>query len=275
MTRKLMCVFAHPDDESLGMGGTLAKYAAEGIEIALVTATRGERGWGGRPEAYPGAEALGRVREQELRCAAETLGIGDLTFLGIMDGEVDQAEPGEIISRIAKEICRFQPQVVVTFGPDGAYGHPDHIAISQFTSAAVTAAAAGGAPGLLPAHAVLTHAVPSVHQVQKLYYMVDSLELVELVKQVMGGIAFQVDGKMRYHVGWEEWMITTRIDATAYWEAAWRAIQCHTSQLVGMAALHQLTSDQHRQAWGTGNFYRVFSLVNGGRKVEEDLFEGL
>jgi LmbE family N-acetylglucosaminyl deacetylase len=265
MSKRLMCVFAHPDDESLGMGGTLAKYAAEGAELALVTATRGERGWGGRREENPGPQALGRIREAELRCTAEVLGIKDLTFLGYMDGEVDKAAPAEIVERIAREIRRFKPQVVVTFGPDGAYGHPDHIAISQFTSAAVVMAANASQAGLQDL---------SPHTVLKLYYMADSLELVELVKQVLGGIQFTVDGKLRQHVGWLDWMITTRIDASAYWQTAWQAIQCHTTQLVGMSGLSQMTPEQHCMAWGTGTFYRAFSLVNGGRRGEKDLFEG-
>jgi len=276
-----MCVFAHPDDESLGMGGTLAKYAAEGVELALVTATRGERGWGGRQDNYPGAQALGRIREAELRCAAEVLGIKDLTFLGYMDGEVDKAAPAEIVLHIAREIRRFKPQVVVTFGPDGAYGHPDHIAISQFTSAAVVMAA--NAAPMYPS-AVLSHGHTSSdvpigdappHTVLKLYFMEDTLELVDLVKQVLGGIEFTVDGKLRQHVGWLEWMITTRIDASAHWQSGWQAIQCHTTQLVGMSGLHQLTPEQHRIAWGTGTFYRAFSLVNGGRGIEDDLFDGI
>lgn len=259
MKKKLMCVFAHPDDESLAMGGTLAKYAAEGVEICLVTATRGQRGWGGRKTDYPGAERLGEMREAELRCAAQRLGVKEVVFLGYMDGEVDHCVPGEIIRKIAAEIERFQPQVVVTFGPEGAYGHPDHIAVSQFTAAAVVRAAAED-----PAH-----------QVAKLYYTVDSLELVKLIEEVMGGIHFAVDGQMREHTGWKDWMITTRVDASAYWQTAWEAIQCHATQLAGMAGLRKMTPEQHQMAWGKGNFYRQFSLVNGGRKVEEDIFEGI
>ncbi len=259
MKKKLMCVFAHPDDESLGMGGTLAKYAAEGVEICLVTATRGQKGWAGRQQDYPGAEKLGEMREAELRCAAQRLGVKEVVLLDYMDGAVDQCVPGEIIGKIAAEIRRFQPQVVVTFGPEGAYGHPDHIAVSQFTAAAVVRAAAED-----PAH-----------QVAKLYYTVDSLELVKLVEEVMGGIPFEVDGKMREHTGWKDWMISTRVDASQYWQTAWEAIQCHSTQLAGMAGLLKMTPEQHRLAWGNGNFYRQFSLVNSGRKVEEDLFEGI
>jgi LmbE family N-acetylglucosaminyl deacetylase len=85
-----------------------------------------------------------------------------------------------------------------------------------------------------------------------------------------------VDGVMREHVGWQEWMITTRIDATRYWETAWKAVQCHSSQLVGMmSALNQMTPEIHQRVWGKGTFYRAFSRVNGGRQVEQDLFEGI
>ena len=148
MTEKLLCVLAHPDDESLGNGGVLAKYAAEGVETYLVTATRGERGWLGNSKEYPGPEALGRVREAELYAAAEVLGIRRVEFLDYLDGDLDQAQPAEVIARIAEHVRQIKPQVVITFGPDGGYGHPDHIAISQFTSAAVFAAANPGAPSL-------------------------------------------------------------------------------------------------------------------------------
>ena len=70
---KLLCVLAHPDDESLGLGGALAKYAAEGVETYLITATRGEHGWWGEAEDYPGPIGLGQIREAELRAAAEVL----------------------------------------------------------------------------------------------------------------------------------------------------------------------------------------------------------
>ncbi|MEJ2082998.1 MAG: PIG-L family deacetylase, partial [Acidobacteriota bacterium] len=134
---RLMCVLAHPDDESLGMGGTLAKYAAEGVETFLVTATRGERGRYGDLPDRPSLEEVGVIREGELRAAARVLGIREVSLLGYLDGDLDQMSPEEVIRRIAYEIRRLRPHVVVTFGPDGAYGHPDHIAISQFTTAAL------------------------------------------------------------------------------------------------------------------------------------------
>lgn len=260
---KLMAIFAHPDDESLGLGGTLAKYAAEGVETYLVCATRGERGWTGEEKDNPGHAALGRLREAELRAAAEILGLRDVQFLDYIDGDLDQASPVEAISRIAGHLRRVRPQVVITFGPEGGYGHPDHIAICQFTHAAIMRAADATFPNPQPAHTV-----------SKLYYVVDSRDFVSFVETVFGPITIDVDGETRRHPGWEEWSLTTRIDATAHWRTALAAVLCHRSQ-VGQYGLDRLTDDQHRRAWGRGTFYRALSFVNGGRTVETDLFEGL
>jgi LmbE family N-acetylglucosaminyl deacetylase len=136
-----MCVLAHPDDESLGTGGALAKSAAEGVETYLVTATRGERGRFGDGTESPGPEIVGRTREAELRAAAEQLGIREVRFLDYVDGELDRVDSAEAIGRIVTHLRRVRPQVVITFGPDGAYGHPDHIAIGQLTAAAIACAA--------------------------------------------------------------------------------------------------------------------------------------
>jgi LmbE family N-acetylglucosaminyl deacetylase len=139
---KLLAVFAHPDDESMGLGGTLAKYSAEGVETYLVTATRGERGWFGSEETNPGFERLGEIRTQELEAAGKVLGLKEINFLNYIDGDLDQADPMEAIGRIVTHIRRIKPQVIVTFAHDGNYGHPDHIAISQFTNAGIVCAAA-------------------------------------------------------------------------------------------------------------------------------------
>lgn len=266
-TLKLLCVLAHPDDESLGTGGILAKYSAEGVETYLLTATRGERGWTGKPEDNPGLEALGRIREAELRAAAAILGLREVTFLDYLDGDVDQADPAEAIQRIATHIRRVRPQVVVTFSPDGYYGHPDHIATAQFATAALICAADAS-------YACPGHEIP--HRVAKLYYTLDSKETMTLIQTYVGRFAMTVDGVERGHVGWEEWAITTRIDATAYWRTVWQAAQCHQSQMAGL--YEQLTGAPeaaHRQWWGEQTFYRAYSLVNGGREVEDDLFAGL
>ena len=267
MTKKLLVSFAHPDDESMGMGGTLAKYTAQGVDVYCLCATRGERGWFGPEEQNPGLKALGQIRTKELESAVSELGMTGLDFLGYLDGEVDQADPQEIIGKIVTHIRSIRPQVVVTFPPDGNYGHPDHIAIGQFTSAAVLCAADSSYqdPERLPSHCVL-----------KLYYMVDSENFVNLIASFMGDMTFPVDDQMRGEIAWKEWMVTTRIDMVEYCDAAWRAIQCHQSQLPSLGPLAEMHEDAAKAVLAMqGSFYRALSLVNGGRHVETDLFEGI
>jgi LmbE family N-acetylglucosaminyl deacetylase len=267
MTLKLLVVFAHPDDESMGMGGTLAKCAAQGVETYLVCASRGERGWFGPEEQNPGLDALGKIRERELIAAVQELGMKELHFLDYIDGDVDQEHHNEIIAKIVTHIRRIQPQVIVTFPPDGNYGHPDHIAIGQFTSAAILCAADSNYKD--------SENLPS-HRVSKYYYVVDSENFVNLIAPFMGDMTFPVDDQIRGEVAWKEWMVTTRVEMADYCHTAWRAIQCHQSQLPTLGKLAEMHEDAAVAVLAMqGTFYRAFSLVNGGRKVETDLFEGI
>jgi LmbE family N-acetylglucosaminyl deacetylase len=263
---KLMCVLAHPDDESLGNGGVLAKYAAEGVETYLVTATRGERGWFGDEAEYPGLEALGKIREAELLAAVGVLGIHRVEFLDYLDGELDQAHPAEVIAKIVGHLRRVQPQVVITFGPDGGYGHPDHIAICQFTTAAIVEAASA---------ASLYHRDLAPYAVSKLYYMAPPQQLAGAYQSVFGDLVMHVDGVERRGVGWPAWAITTRIDTRDYRQTVWEAILCHQSQLAVYRQLEHASQDSQKELWDAHTYYRAFSLMNGGRIVEDDLFEGL
>jgi len=264
-----MGVLAHPDDESLGIGGALAKYAAEGVECHLLTATRGERGRYRDGTSHPGPEALGRIREAELRAAAAVLGVRDVRFLDYLDGELDRADAREAIGRIAQALRRVRPDAVITFPPDGGYGHPDHIAICQFATAAIVAAADGS---YAPAEA--TERLAS-HRVSKLYYFASTPGKWEAYQTAFKKLTSTVDGVLRQASPWPEWEITTRVDTSAHWPTVWKAVQCHESQIVGYAGLATLPAEQHRALWGSQEFYRAMSLVNGGRARETDLFEGL
>jgi LmbE family N-acetylglucosaminyl deacetylase len=267
MDLKLLAVFAHPDDESMGMGATLAKYSAEGVETHLVCASRGERGWFGPEEQNPGLEKLGQLRTTELENAVRELGMKSLNFLGYIDGDVDAADHAEAIGKIVTHIRRIKPQVVVTFPHDGNYGHPDHIAIGQFTTAAIVCAADSTYKDAenLPAH-----------RVSKLYYMVDGEGFVNLISPFMEDMSFPVDDQVRGESPWKEWMITTRIEMSQHCSTAWRAIHCHQSQLATLGALAEMHEDAAASVLSMqGTFYRAFSLVNGGRKIETDFFEGL
>ena len=263
---RLMCILAHPDDESLGTGGILARYAAEGVATFLVTATRGERGWQGNAAAYPGSHALGRMRETELRAAAQVLGLREVVFLDYQDGELDRANPTEAIGQLVAHVRRVRPDVVVTFDPSGVYGHPDHIAISQFATAANVASAdpSYAGPPALP-----------TQRVAKLYYLAPSRNLLVAYQEAFGDLVMPVDGTERRAAGWDTWAITTRVDTTAYWQQVWQAVSCHRTQLPTYQMLRGLPDEHHHHLWGTQTFYRAFSLVNGGRTIERDLFEGL
>ena len=141
---RLMCLSAHPDDESLGFGGTIARYASEGVEISLLVGTRGERGrFGDGSEPHPGPEALGEIREAETRAAARVLGVEHVRFLDYVDAELDRAPPREAAERVASVLRELRPEVVLTFDPFGGYGHPDHIAIAQYATAGIVLAASG------------------------------------------------------------------------------------------------------------------------------------
>jgi len=268
-----MAVLAHPDDESLGVGGTLAKYASEGVDVFLLTATRGESGrfHGHRPDEpqHPGPVALAKIREAELRAAAAVLGVREVSLLDYSDRHLDQANPRRAIADIAGHLRRVRPDVVITFGSDGAYGHPDHIAISQFTTAAIVAAAdlSFAGDGVEPEG--------TSHTVSKLYYIAWPASTWNAYQTAVGKLFSTVDGVERLVGAWPDWAITTAIDARRFWPTVWRAVSCHESQVAGYARLKDLPPDLHEALWGRQSFYRAFSLVNGGRTRETDFFEGI
>jgi hypothetical protein len=105
--------------------------------------------------------------------------------------------------------------------------------------------------------------------------MVDSMDVVEAAIEAFGGISMEVDGVVRNHTGWQAWAITTRLDNTGYLEKVRDAIHCHKSQLPGYGPIGEWSAQELSRVFGTGHFYRTYSLVNGGREVETDLFEGL
>jgi LmbE family N-acetylglucosaminyl deacetylase len=172
------------------------------------------------------------------------------------------------VALVAGHIRRARPQVVVTFPADGAYGHPDHVAISQIASAAVVASAdAAFQQGLAGEH--------PPHAISKLYYIAVPRVEWEIYQRVFKKLTSMVDGVEREAVPWQDWSITTIVDTSAHWERVWKAVECHQSQMASYAGLADLSPETHKTLWGRQHFYRALSLVNGGRKRESDLFEGL
>jgi LmbE family N-acetylglucosaminyl deacetylase len=135
---RLAAVFPHPDDESFAAGGTLAACAARGAEVAVVSATRGEGGRDRRGRVASG-DALGRLRSAELEEACRVLGVMSPCFLELGDGSL-ASQHSEGVKRLTQALERLAPHVVITFGPDGGYGHRDHVALSAMCSQAVKGA---------------------------------------------------------------------------------------------------------------------------------------
>ena len=172
--------------------------------------------------------------------------------------------------RIAAHLRRVQPQVVLTFGPEGAYGHPDHIAISQFTTAAIVCAA--DSQYQIPEPPAST-AAP--HRVSKLYYTAWRQDKWAAYQTALKKLTVKLDGQERQATPWPDWAVTTLIDTSEFTSVVWKAVCCHQSQMSIYSRLAELPEEHHRALWGSQEFYRALSVVNGGRRTETDLFEGL
>jgi LmbE family N-acetylglucosaminyl deacetylase len=143
----VLTVWAHPDDETYLSGGLMAAVGAAGGRVVNVTATLGEHGTPD-PAAFP-PERLARIRARELSAALATLGVADAVVLDFEDGTLDAVDPTVGTRSIMQLLERFEPDVVISFGPDGMTGHPDHVAVGSWTERAVSAWP--GDPALLQA----------------------------------------------------------------------------------------------------------------------------
>lgn len=157
----LLVVMAHPDDESMGCGGLILRHTRAGINAQLICATYGEAGWTGKP---PGAKRgdLPEIRAAELEKAAQALGLSHVELWDYPDGSVAVSDQQEITHRIWEQISKVRPRAVVGWGPDGGYGHPDHIAIGSCTDTAVGAMAEGDRPALY--HLAIDHQVSEFYR---------------------------------------------------------------------------------------------------------------
>lgn len=226
-----MLVHAHPDDESLATGGTIARYAAEGAEVVVVTCTLGEEGevigdrWS--QLAVDHADQLGGYRIFELATALLHLGVDGPNFLGgaghwrdsgmagtdpLHPRAFAQADFGEAVDTLVELIEKHRPQVVVTYDPFGGYGHPDHIQAHLVTTAAVAAAQ---------------------WRVAKLYWAVLSASALEPARAAMrslppGTALSPIDTVVAY----PDEQITAAIDVSAHREAKVAAVRAHATQVL-------------------------------------------
>ncbi|MFF0781396.1 N-acetyl-1-D-myo-inositol-2-amino-2-deoxy-alpha-D-glucopyranoside deacetylase [Streptomyces sp. NPDC003720] len=274
--RRLLLVHAHPDDESINNGATMARYAAEGAHVTLVTCTLGERGEVIPPELrHLSGAALGAHRRGELAAALRELGVTDFRLLGGagrygdsgMMGIPDNEDPGcfwqadldTAAGSLVEVILEVRPQVLVTYDDDGGYGHPDHIQAHRVAMRAVELAAEQG------------------HRIQKVYWnrvprsvaeaafarLQDELPALPFAK---GASLADVPGVV------DDERITTAVDGSAHAPAKAAAMRAHATQ-IEVAEPYFALSNELAQPLFTTEYYE---LVRGTAEPgETDLFAGV
>ena len=239
---KILAVLAHPDDESYGMGGTLALYAARGVEVYLLCATGGEVGTVD-PKYLLVHKTIAELRQSELRCAAEKLGLKGVFFLGYRDSGMRGTEHNnhpdahiarpveEVAARIARYLRELRPDAVITFDPQGVYGHPDHIHVHNAT---VLACERSGDPTFCPE-------CGEPFQVRALYFHILSRGLLKLAIRVMPLFGQDPRRSGRNHnidltaMVANDYPTHVRLDISSVRRAKDAALACHESQGGGRA----------------------------------------
>jgi N-acetyl-1-D-myo-inositol-2-amino-2-deoxy-alpha-D-glucopyranoside deacetylase len=278
MKPSLLAVFAHPDDEAFGTGGTLATYAAQGIQVTLVSATRGEAGEIADPTLAK-LETLGKVREHELRCASQVLGIEEPIFLDYRDsgmaGTPENEHPQafiqipaeEVVGRLVGIIRRIQPQVVITFEPNGGYGHPDHIAIHRHTVEAFRAAA--------DPTRFIEQGVP--WQAHRLFYTAIPRSFFQEMRQRLEALGVDTSEFERFEqagAGWPDEDVHVRLDVGAQIDVKWAAMQCHRTQFGPDSIFRRLPEDMGKQIMSCEHFALAWP-EDVPEQGLADLFDGL
>jgi LmbE family N-acetylglucosaminyl deacetylase len=247
MSGGILLIFAHPDDESFITAGTACRYGDAGVRVALVCATLGQAGKLGEPPVAT-REELPAVRESELREACDILGIDIVDLLGCQDRELAAAPPDMMRERLVHAIRKERPDVVITFDPNGANVHPDHVAISRFASDAITAAAD---PRWIPE-------AGAAHRVRRVLWTLNAA--------TAWGSARPED--VTTHPG-----VDFIMDVGPWRDRKARALRAHRSQHVGIERIwfapahsaERLSTELFRLAWGAAPTARP----------ARDLFEGM
>lgn len=254
----LLLSFAHPDDESFGCAGVMAAASERGLAVTLISATRGEAGKTGIPELDT-PEILGAVREQELRAAAAAVGAVDVRFLDYRDsgmaGTPENDDPrafwkateADVVDRLTVHLRAVRPETVLTFGPDGIYGHPDHLMIHRTTVAAVHAAAD---PTCLPA-------VGAPWRTRALYFNAVPRERMQAMIDRPDGPLQDLAPGQREKLGTPIAEITTVVDISPYAEAKTRALTAHRTQTGDGGPLAGMPDEQRELMLSREQFVRV------------------
>jgi N-acetyl-1-D-myo-inositol-2-amino-2-deoxy-alpha-D-glucopyranoside deacetylase len=291
-SRRLLLVHAHPDDETIGTGATMARYVSEGVLVALVTCTLGEEG----EVLVPGLEhlaadqedGLGQHRIGELAAAMEALRVADFRFLGgsgrwrdsgMMGTPANddprcfwRADLDEAVRELVAVVRELRPQVVVTYDENGGYGHPDHIQAHRVTVAAFDAA---GDPGYAPE-------LGEPWQAAKLYWTAIPRSVlqsaIEQLRAAGHGDFFAVERAEDLPFGVPDEVITTEVDAADHLEAKLAAMRAHRTQIAVDGPFFALSNNIGQRAFGVEHFVLARGErgpAHGPQGWEDDLFGGV
>ncbi len=291
-SRRLLLVHAHPDDESIGTGATMALYAAQNALVTLVTCTLGEEGEVVVDElghlASTREDKLGQHRVEELAAACEALGVGDHRYLGgpgrwrdsgMMGTPTNddprclwQADLDEAVLELVRILREVRPQVVISYDENGGYGHPDHIRAHQI---AVGGFEAAGDPAYAPE-------VGEPWQAAKLYYTAMPKSVIQRgidhFREAGGDSGFFADLESADDVPFavDDELVTTEIDATDFLPAKVAALRAHRTQISVDGPFFALADNEGQQAFGV-EYYRLVrgDAAPGPNGRESDLFAGL
>jgi LmbE family N-acetylglucosaminyl deacetylase len=248
----LLAIFAHPEDESFGPAGTLAKYVNEGVQVSLAMATRESAPSLFEPKSSPLEEIAAQARDRV--CSCRTSGVRRICVLDSRPGELAKLEPQLVEGQLVRLIREIQPQVIVTFGPEGLlHGDDDHQVISRAATAAFRDA---GDAMKFEQH---FHEGLGAFAPQKLYYCVLPQSLVS--RWGMNGLSAVPDER-----------VTTILDVAPYSEAMAKALYCQRSHVLD--SIRWLTEDRRVQ-WDAEYYTLVESRLNKKPRHEKDLFAGL
>ncbi|MEV0257383.1 N-acetyl-1-D-myo-inositol-2-amino-2-deoxy-alpha-D-glucopyranoside deacetylase [Streptomyces sp. NPDC050732] len=288
--RRLLLVHAHPDDESITTGATMAKYAAEGAHVTLVTCTLGEEG-----EVIPAElahlaadreDSLGAHRIGELAAAMKEVGVTDHRFLGGpgryrdsgMMGTEQNDRPGsfwsadldEAAAHLVEVVREVRPQVLVTYDPDGGYGHPDHIKAHRVAMRAAE----------LAADPAFRADLGAPHTVSKIYWNRAPRSVVEerfrWLAGALGHSPFGSPAAVADVPGvTDDERITTEIDGRAFKAAKTAAMAAHVTQITVSGPLFVLSNQLAQPVFDVEYYELVRGEASSGPARETDLFAGL
>jgi LmbE family N-acetylglucosaminyl deacetylase len=260
---KIATILAHPDDETFGTGGTLIRYAREGAEVHSLCLTEGEKGWAGVDDAIVPRELVGPTRARELAEAGRRMGLASVTCLRYPDSTLASVNEAWVVGDIVRWLRRIRPEVVIIWGPDGGYGHPDHIAAGERALKAIERAGMQRYEPELGAH----------WHVKRCYRYVASAELIDRLSSLVPSFAQYIATLAVKPQRWTRDRLGAVIDVREILDAKVHAMNAHQTQAPDLAMWAKARAELP-EIFAEETFIREFPEP-GGPPLETDLFAGL